>query len=268
VTYDLTNDELLDAAELLVQRHRRATISLLQRHLKVGYARGVCLMDGLEQRGLVSSPNPNGHRIVTCCDYSLPRHSETERAARSLCDLALTFVECREENIEPHSLATSLCLDVPALKMTHTAAKNLAKKVLVSATDSPVTDLALALGRAAKLGQTGAWSAVEAEVRAIGLGVDRPFASVTCDLEKLARAYSRALRYLDRRIRDGEDPHTRVWDAFVPMAYVPQGCQRGHVAATHPEHVVPCKSLAMEATRLLRGGLPFEPYSAGSSPTW
>ena len=37
-----------------------------------------------------------------------------------------------------------------------------------------------------------------------------------------------------------------------------KGRQRGEVTATHPEHVVPCKSLAMEATRLLRGGMNFD----------
>lgn len=253
-----TQDELLDTADALVRRHRQATKSLLQRKLKIGYAHALVLMNALQLRGAVSSPNRHGHRIVTHLESSLPRHSETERAARSLCDLALTFLECREEGFEPHSLATSLCLDVAALKLAHAAAKSIANEALATATQTPITDLAVALGQKTKLGQTDAWPAVEEQMRAVCAGVDRPFKAVTCDAEKVARAYWRALRYLDRRIRDGEDPHSRVWDAFVPMAYVPQGRQRGNVAATHPEHVVPCKSLATEATRLLRGGVDFE----------
>ena len=105
-------DNLLDAAEALVLRHRQASKSLLQRHLQIGYATALMLMEGLEQRGVVTPPNPHGHRILARLESSLSRHSGTERTARSLCDLALTFFECREEGFEPHSMATALCLDV------------------------------------------------------------------------------------------------------------------------------------------------------------
>ena len=78
-------------------------------------------------------------------------------------------------------MATALCLDVPALKLSHTAAKNVARKVLAGTTRTPVTDLAVALGRATKLGQTGAWAAVEIQVRTVGAGLDRSFVPVSGD---------------------------------------------------------------------------------------
>ena len=258
MTYSLAQDELLEAAQTVIVENRVATTSLLQRRLKVAYARALMLMEQLQQRGTVTSPNPNGYRIVTRMETSLPRHSETQRSARSLRDLALTFLECREEAFDPHSLVTSLCLDVPALKLTHTAVKTIAKTVLDTPSATPLTDLAVAIGRSTKLGQSDDWPTVEEQLRSACAAIDRPLSPVVSHDDKVRRAYARAFRYLDRRIRDGQEPHSRVWDAFVPMAYVPQGRQRGDVAATHPEHVVPCKSLAMEATRLLRGGLDFE----------
>lgn len=253
-----TYDELLDAAQAIVVDNRQATKSLLQRRLKVGQATALIIMELLQQRGIVTPPNPEGYRIVTRIDDSLPRHSETERTAASLRDLALTFVECREEGFDPHSLVTSLCLDVPALTLTHTAAKRIAKKVLGTPTETPVTELAVAIGQAVNLGHSDNWPVFEVQLRSSCAVVDRPVSPVVDHADKVERAYARAFRYLDRRIRDGEDPHSRVWDAFVPMAYVPHGRQRGEVAATHPEHVVPCKSLAVEATRLLRSGMNFE----------
>lgn len=256
--YSLADDELLEAAQRLVVENRLATKSLLQRRLKIGYSRALTLIEQLQQRGAVTQPNPNGHRIVTRMETSLPCHSEAERSARSLRDLALTFLECREEAFDPHSLVTSLCLDSANLKLTHRAAKTIAKATLDIPTATPITDLAMAIGRATKLGKSDGWPAVERQLQSACAAVDRPFSPVVSQAEKVQRAYARAFRYLDRRIRDGHDPHSRVWDAFVPMTYVPQGRQRGDVAATHPEHVVPCKSLAMEATRLLRGGLDFE----------
>lgn len=249
---------LLDAAQALITNNRVASKSLLQRRLKIGFAQAVALMEQLQQRGVVTAPNPDNYRILARMDSSSPRHSEMDRTVRSLRDLALTFLECREEGFEPHSLATALCLDVPALELTHTVAKRIANVALDASTAAPVTDVALALGRATEVGQIHNWPVVEAELRRACAAVDRPLSPMDEPGEKVNRAFGRVFRYLERRIRDGEDPHSRVWDAFIPMAYVPQGRQRGALIATHPEHVVPCKDLAIEATRLLRGGLGFE----------
>lgn len=47
------DDELLTAATLLVRQENKASVSLLQRRLKIGYARASHLMDLLEQAGVV-----------------------------------------------------------------------------------------------------------------------------------------------------------------------------------------------------------------------
>jgi S-DNA-T family DNA segregation ATPase FtsK/SpoIIIE len=46
-------DELFDAALRLVIRHQQGSVSLLQRRLKIGYARAGRLMDQLEDAGIV-----------------------------------------------------------------------------------------------------------------------------------------------------------------------------------------------------------------------
>ena len=46
-------DELFDEALKLVVRHQQGSVSLLQRRLKVGYARAARLIDQLEDEGYV-----------------------------------------------------------------------------------------------------------------------------------------------------------------------------------------------------------------------
>jgi ribosomal protein S25/DNA polymerase III delta prime subunit len=53
-------DELLEQAEQVVQEYERASISLLQRRLKIGYARAARLIDLLEERGVISRAEPGG----------------------------------------------------------------------------------------------------------------------------------------------------------------------------------------------------------------
>jgi len=57
-------DPLYDQAVEIVLRTRRASISLVQRHLRIGYNRAARLIESMEQAGLVSSMQPNGNREV------------------------------------------------------------------------------------------------------------------------------------------------------------------------------------------------------------
>ena len=54
-------DDLLPQVIDLVLREQRASISLLQRKLRIGYTRGARLMDILERHGVVG-PQPSGGR--------------------------------------------------------------------------------------------------------------------------------------------------------------------------------------------------------------
>jgi S-DNA-T family DNA segregation ATPase FtsK/SpoIIIE len=53
-------DPLLDEATDLIRREGRASISMLQRRLRIGYTRAARLIENLEARGIVSGPAPGG----------------------------------------------------------------------------------------------------------------------------------------------------------------------------------------------------------------
>jgi DNA segregation ATPase FtsK/SpoIIIE-like protein len=54
------DDDLLDRAEEIVREYGRASISLLQRRLRIGYSRAARLIDLLEQRGIVGQSESGG----------------------------------------------------------------------------------------------------------------------------------------------------------------------------------------------------------------
>lgn len=57
-------DELYDQAVAIVLKNRRASISLVQRHLRIGYNRAARLLEQMEQSGLVSTMQTNGNREI------------------------------------------------------------------------------------------------------------------------------------------------------------------------------------------------------------
>jgi S-DNA-T family DNA segregation ATPase FtsK/SpoIIIE len=64
-------DPMYDQAVGIVLQHRRASISLVQRHLRIGYNRAARLLEQMEKSGLVSSMGTNGNR-----DLLLPKREE------------------------------------------------------------------------------------------------------------------------------------------------------------------------------------------------
>ncbi|HYC42720.1 MAG TPA: DNA translocase FtsK, partial [Noviherbaspirillum sp.] len=61
---DGESDALYDQAVAVVLKNRRASISLVQRHLRIGYNRAARLLEQMEQSGLVSSMQSNGNREI------------------------------------------------------------------------------------------------------------------------------------------------------------------------------------------------------------
>jgi len=59
---DAESDPMYDQAVAIVLQHRKASISLVQRHLRIGYNRAARLLEQMEQSGLVSSMSTNGNR--------------------------------------------------------------------------------------------------------------------------------------------------------------------------------------------------------------
>ncbi|NMF88750.1 DNA translocase FtsK, partial [Aromatoleum petrolei] len=57
-------DPLYDQAVEVVIKTRRPSISLVQRHLRIGYNRAARLIEQMERAGLVSAMGTNGNREV------------------------------------------------------------------------------------------------------------------------------------------------------------------------------------------------------------
>jgi S-DNA-T family DNA segregation ATPase FtsK/SpoIIIE len=61
---DVEADPLYDQAVAIVLKTRRPSISLVQRHLRIGYNRAARLIEQMERAGLVSTMQSNGNREV------------------------------------------------------------------------------------------------------------------------------------------------------------------------------------------------------------
>ncbi len=64
-------DPMYDQAVAIVLQHRRASISFVQRHLRIGYNRAARLLEQMEKAGLVSAMATNGNR-----DLLVPKREE------------------------------------------------------------------------------------------------------------------------------------------------------------------------------------------------
>jgi S-DNA-T family DNA segregation ATPase FtsK/SpoIIIE len=58
---------LADATDL-VRREGRASVSMLQRRLRIGYTRAARLVDTLEEKGIIAGPQPNS-QVREVLDY-------------------------------------------------------------------------------------------------------------------------------------------------------------------------------------------------------
>ncbi|MFN3397828.1 MAG: DNA translocase FtsK, partial [Sulfurimicrobium sp.] len=68
---DAEADPMYDEAVSIVIKSRRASISAVQRQLRIGYNRAARLIEQMEKAGLVSSMQSNGNREVL-----VPHHHE------------------------------------------------------------------------------------------------------------------------------------------------------------------------------------------------
>jgi S-DNA-T family DNA segregation ATPase FtsK/SpoIIIE len=57
-------DPMYDQAVEVVLKNRKASISLVQRHLKIGYNRAARLLEDMENAGMVSSMSGAGQREI------------------------------------------------------------------------------------------------------------------------------------------------------------------------------------------------------------
>jgi len=68
---DAEADPMYDQAVAIVLQNKKASISLVQRHLRIGYNRAARLLEQMEKSGLVSSMATNGNR-----DLLVPKRDE------------------------------------------------------------------------------------------------------------------------------------------------------------------------------------------------
>ena len=61
---DAESDPLYDQAVAVVLKHKRASISLVQRHLRIGYNRSARLLEQMEKSGIVSGMSGAGNRDI------------------------------------------------------------------------------------------------------------------------------------------------------------------------------------------------------------
>ena len=61
---ETARDPLYAQAVAVVMTHKEASISLVQRHLKLGYNRVACMFESMAQAGLISSQDVHGFRQI------------------------------------------------------------------------------------------------------------------------------------------------------------------------------------------------------------
>jgi DNA segregation ATPase FtsK/SpoIIIE, S-DNA-T family len=101
--YEL-DDELLEQAEQVVYEYERASISLLQRRLRIGYSRAARLIDLLEERGIIGRSEPGG-RSREVFERRDAKFAGGSGEGRTMADEAADIIaeeKAREEFLKKH----------------------------------------------------------------------------------------------------------------------------------------------------------------------
>src|SRR5262249_53246467 len=82
--FDPDSDDLLDEAIRLVVQTETASVSMIQRRLRVGYTRAGRLIDMLERRGVIAAYEGSNPRQVLTPRAAPPRFRSGEKAGEPL----------------------------------------------------------------------------------------------------------------------------------------------------------------------------------------
>lgn len=99
-------DDLLEEAEQVVREYERASVSLLQRRLRIGYSRAARLIDLLEARGVIGHSEVGGRSREVLDDAGYGRRSNGE--GRTMADEAADIIaeeKAREEFLKKQATA-------------------------------------------------------------------------------------------------------------------------------------------------------------------
>ena len=91
------DDELLEKAEEIVREHGRASISLLQRRLRVGYSRAARLIDLLEEHGIIGHAESGGRAREVIDSGSSNRHGDDGQSLADEADDIMAEEHARNE---------------------------------------------------------------------------------------------------------------------------------------------------------------------------
>jgi DNA segregation ATPase FtsK/SpoIIIE, S-DNA-T family len=101
------DDELLEQAEQVVYEYERASISLLQRRLRIGYSRAARLIDLLEERGIIGRFEQGGRfrEVFEKRDARYGGRGEGRTMADEAADI-IAEEKTREEFLKKHGTGT------------------------------------------------------------------------------------------------------------------------------------------------------------------
>ncbi len=69
-SFPLEHHDMYDRSVALVTRERKVSVSLLQRHLQIGYNRAAMIIEEMQRQGVVSPMNAVGKRKVLALNIS------------------------------------------------------------------------------------------------------------------------------------------------------------------------------------------------------
>lgn len=260
---ELDEQTILAAAEVVV-RERCASISLLQRRLKIGYAKAQQIMAALAARGVVEEPNPNGYYHVA---LSLLTRSEGTQPpqtihVRLIHDLALYL-------LENHGYESTVCVQkilAAPFKANRNELRDVVRTAMGAHQQESLFDVAKAIARMPAFSAAAPLEQIEQELQEACAATEVTATRPESIEEGRLMGLLHATRYLKRRTMEGFAPHSRAIEAFVHQSLLPHG-QAHSKTALYREHVVPCLLVQEKATELLRHGIPevavaewIEPY--------
>ena len=239
----IPDDATRSAAAATLASAQWASVGLLQRRFKLGYAKALDLMAALEGDGIVSALRPDGNRLLrTAPDFSI--------FAEQVFETALYFHEMERQQNVGDTRAIRLLSPYPTGAVrVRTFMRGLYQNEGLS-----LKEAALRLAQWNPDGAADPYSTSQLGTYIGHLCDDH--AAIVLDnpwpTDAVERAFYRLARYLHREWAQTVPGNSRVFESFIAAAYVPRG--QSHRGGGHAEHVVPCQYLRTHCIGMFQAG--------------
>lgn len=232
------------AALAAFSKHQIASVSLLQRTLKLNYDEGLAMMESLVADGVISEERPDGTRVLRV----LP---DLREFAEKVFETAVSFREYHRLNNDGHTEAIKLLSpypDVPPRELRQFML-GLYRQEGLSAPQAAnrLVDWTHPRTVPTKLDP----AAVKRYLESLWVEYETDYAQTPWPADPIDSEFHRLARYIHMEWRHGRSGHTGVYN-FISKAFVPRG--RGHRGGGHGEHVVPRKFLIEHCKQMFREG--------------